>query len=230
MRIVHVDDDVRGKKVADNFFRRGLQADDTKFETYEDWEQVDKDITSGDLAYVYILDNDIPYDRAGGSVAQQIHDKAQELQLSGQLDHPVLVITLLCSNPDKVREIFGDGLQKRSIPVLSRVTDVFLCGFYIGNAIEKYRKKMEKEIPTFDQWLQETDIGLLRDRKNSDSVTSINGKAMAETEEGSCFIPLPDFVQAKWDLLVDRMRAENPANRQLLERVFRPTSGPAKEM
>ena len=59
MRIVRIDDDIRGKRISDMFFKTGLKADGIRYESYDDWDPIMKDLESGDLAYAYILDNEI---------------------------------------------------------------------------------------------------------------------------------------------------------------------------
>ena len=156
-------------------------------------------------------------------MAQDIHDKARQLQNEGRLDHPVLVITLLCSAQQKVQEIYGSELAQRSIPVLHKSSEVALCGFYIGAVLEGYRTQPEKEIPTFDRWLMETNLGFLRENKNYEAALSINGKIMVYSTDGSCYTPLLDFIRVNMDKISDHLNREgNPQYIPLLERAVNP--------
>lgn len=92
--VVYIEDSADWREMIGSAFEKGLANKDTKVEPRGDFDELHKELKSGKLADVYILDNEIVgEDKEGSEMAQAIKDRASEL------GRDVLVITLLCSSP-----------------------------------------------------------------------------------------------------------------------------------
>lgn len=151
-KIVHIDDDMSQRERLGALFGKGFANEHITFEQRPDFEEVQRELVSGDLADVYILDNDIEgYSTRGGAIATQIHDRAIA---AGK---EVIIVTLLSSNPEGVRREYGDALGERGIAALNKIKDSTIVGFYVGNALEPLINRPTGtegriKVPTFSEW------------------------------------------------------------------------------
>lgn len=83
-------------------------------------------------------------------MAVKIHERATELRKN------VLVITMLCSNPQWVVNHYGLDFEKIGIPVFDKVSHPMICGFYIGRCIR------EGVNVSLHDWVQEQGMVLPR--------------------------------------------------------------------
>lgn len=164
--------------------KNGFKQDGVEVDPRTDFQQLKQELKEGDLADVYILDNEIAGEeegKEGGQMAQAIFDRAKEL------GRDVLIITMLCSNPDGVREQYGQELDIREIPVLHKNIHASLCAFFIGRCLT--RGKIG-----FQDWLKEEGVVL---PEYDEATKGIDGKIYTQVESskpGSFFQPLREFA------------------------------------
>lgn len=183
-RIVHCEDGSWGPRLHD-MFENGF-GDKVEFELRPNFSKLKEEIASGKLGEAYILDNEITEDDQvqGGKMAQLIYDKAQEL------GRDVIIISLLCSNPEGVRKKYGDELDTRGIPILNKTFQALFAAFYIGRCLTKGKIG-------FSQWLTEEGLVLPINDEGSKNLTAmlyISGPAENERYEGSFMQPMRDYL------------------------------------
>ncbi len=148
MKIVYVEDGDFRYSFAPSLLN-GLKQDGVEIAIRETLDESIEELEQGNLADVYILDNEIlPGDMTGAEFALKIKEKARAL------GKEVLVISLLCSNPDEVRKEFGPQFTEYGIPVLSKNYHAAFCAFFVGACIR------EGKALQFEQWLQREEFSL----------------------------------------------------------------------
>jgi len=131
----------------------------------------------------------------GATIAQQIYD------IAASLGKKVIVLNLLCSNPDTVIKTYGRDLGSRNIPVLSKFTDAALAGFWIANCISAGRKI------EFTDWLKETttlrydptkyDVGRSMNLEARKAIQTALSLSIMDGDESGCFFQPPrDYIDA----------------------------------
>lgn len=177
IRVKYVEDGGYGPAIR-SAFRTGLQRSDRSVTVEHDLDFYDvlAELESGNLADVYIFDNEITgeYDQIGAEIAMRVYDKAHEL------NKDVLVITLLCSNTSEVRKQYGTGLFDRGVPILQKNFHASTCGFYVAACIEA-----ESTIP-FDKWVRREGINLKSGSEGvGGDIQVIEGRMLSTAEDNS---------------------------------------------
>lgn len=218
-KVVYIDDSLELRMLAGEAFKVGLTKDDTEVEIREDFELLLEEISTGNLADVYILDNEIAgADDEGAVMAQKIHDRAKELGKN------VLVITLLCSNPEGVYKEYGEGLKSRSIPVLHKRFQAAICGFYVGKVLRDGQSLL------FEEWLKTEGITLpdTSSGRNDQTVRDVSDNILLAIfdsnpprgifpEAGAFFEPPRDFITRCEQKITQFMK---PNAKELLRETF----------
>lgn len=206
--IVHVEDGPFGDMFKSQL-ENGLAGDGVSFELRKDFVKLREELKSGDLAWCYILDNEVLDSARGAQMALEIHRCAQEL------GREVLVITMLCSAPDEVRKEYGDVLDDCQIPILSKLGHAALCGFWIGACI-----KNEAMIP-FDEWIR-SGGGVLNE--DSMSIRAVQNRLLVmiqNREPGGFYQPVSEYVRDRRDDITEYMSSDEI---QTLDEMFPPQS------
>lgn len=196
LNIVHVDDSGNVLSLMKEFIENGFKSKDrvVSLRQEKNFKGVEQDIATGNLAHVYILDNEITGgDKEGAEIAQEIYDKAET---EGR---KVIVINLLSSNPEGVMDLYGEELRNRDIPVLNKITEAHLCFFYIGDCLNRLIKG-ENKLP-FEGWLKENGIRRIEEgnlaREKILSLVKIQRRLQAFITiraEGAFWTPEGDFI------------------------------------
>ncbi|MDO8610666.1 MAG: hypothetical protein Q7R95_09040 [bacterium] len=215
-RIVWVEDSADVRFSLGRMFQNGFKRDGVEYEERPDLNVTKDEIKSGNLADVYILDNEITgaSDIEGAQIAQEIYDAAN------RLGRKVIVVTLLCSNPKTVHKLYGDELDKRQIPVLQKLSDAPLIGFWIGACIaqDKYM--------SLNDWLKESSTQLLDDEhiieqrkavQNAISVSIMDGKDM-----GVFYQPPRDYIDGHMNDIKPFLNYSNSF--EIMNRIFPPVN------
>lgn len=195
LRIVHVDDSENILKLMKEVLEWGFKSEKGTVELRQDknFDRVEEDIKNGNLADVYILDNEITErrDLEGAEIAQRIHGRAGK---------PVVIISLLSSNPDGVVKKYGKELNFRSIPTLSKVTEAHLCFFYVGDCLRRLADEERKL--TFEEWLEEQRIERKKESElgaeETLSLKAIQDRMLAYVSmggEGAFWVSLDKFLK-----------------------------------
>lgn len=178
-------------------FRNGF-GEDVVVDDREDFQELFKELEKGDLASVYILDNEIVgEDKQGAEMAQIIYKRANDL------GREVLVITMLCSAPKRVREKYGEGLASKGIPILDKNAHAAICGFYIGSCLQKGKKI------AFDDWLTKEGIALPESRQETQDVQTAIMLEMELGEAGGFYLNPRDFITRNLEGITQYMRPES---------------------
>ena len=203
-RIVYIEDGPWRATIGPAF-KKGLAAEGVSYEERADFDQLKEELRGGDLAEVYILDNEITGDTSqGAKLACQIKQRAQEL------GREVTIISLLCSNPDAVKEIYGSELSVLDIPVGYKLTEAPQVGFYAAACLKAGRQL------NYQGWLREA--GLIRPGSSVNEVVVQNGiMAQMEFVEGGFYSDPCGFVQTHLKQITEDM---TPVTKRELERLF----------
>lgn len=208
-RVVYIEDGP-WREVLAPAFKNGLAREDVEVENRGNFDKLRQEIGLGDLANVYILDNEITGDREeGAQIAQKIHDRAKEL------GKEVLIITMLCSNPKGVRDTYGDELDKRGIPVLHKNAHAALCGFYVGRCLGKGKVSLE-------DWLTQEGVNLPEFNTRIQMVSGEICGSVEKSASGGFYISLRDFVTRNRDELTRSLEPEEVSE---LNKMLPVTSG-----
>ncbi|MBM3254537.1 MAG: hypothetical protein FJZ16_09810 [Candidatus Omnitrophica bacterium] len=189
----------------------GLAKDGVVVNARENFAELRRALATGELADVYILDNEIVgEDKEGAQMALAIRQRACEMR------REVLVITLLCSAPIEVRKTYGGSLDKNGIPICSKLTDAAIVGFYIARCIDTGKVLSLKE------WLTAEGISM---PENTREARDVQTKLVvrAEMEEAGGFYLGPREFIARYKERITRFM--EPGSIRELDRLFPVGSG-----
>lgn len=209
IRIVHIEDGF-ARKAFEPVFANGFARPNTLFESRPDFSVLRNELTTGNLASVYILDNEIVGDsegKQGGEFATEIIRRSMELQ------RPTLVATLLCSNPLGVRQMYGAELDECKIPTFSKSSQAPICGFWTARCID------EDRIIPIDEYLALEGINLPSEELTAWSVQKEVMDTIKNASPGSFYFHPREFVYAHEQELSTWLK---PEERQELQRIFPP--------
>lgn len=216
-RIVWVEDSKDMRSTLGGMFKKGFTKEGVKYEERPNFDSTMREVATGDLADVYIFDNEVlggESDIYGAEVAKQVVDSAKKL------GKEVIVVTLLCSNPEDVQRVHGDELKKRGVPALQKNSDAPLLGFWIGACIQA-----GKNI-SLEDWLRETSTVLINEdyleqRKmvvqSALAVNIMDGKDL-----GDFFKPPRDYIDSHMNDLKPYL--VYPGSFELMNKIFPPVS------
>lgn len=208
-RIEYIEDG-SWRDILEPVFKKGLERESIIVNAREDFTQLKQDLELGNLADVYILDNEIAGDHdRGAEMALKIHEKATEM------DKEVLVITLLCSAPDKVKETHGGSLNEKGIPILSKLTDAGICGFFVGRCIRE-----DKNLD-FNAWIKSEGIQMPQNTPEGRGVQNAITIRMEKVEPGGFYLKPREFIEKYREGIT---RSMDSATIREMDRIF-PTGG-----
>lgn len=164
----------------------------------KDFTELKADLKTGNLADVYILDNEIAGEgEEGAQMALEIHKRAFELSKE------VLIITILCSAADKVRELYGDKLDAKGIPICFKLTDAAIIGFYIGRCLE------EGKTVDFQQWLTSEGITMPKNKSEAREVQNMVTTQIEIAESGGFYLKPREFIRANREGVIKYISPES---------------------
>lgn len=210
-RIEYIEDG-HWRQTLEPAFTNGFAGEGVSVVAREDFTELKADLKTGNLADVYILDNEITgKDEEGAEMALEICKRATEL------DRDVLVITMLCSNPDTVRKVYGDELDENGIPICCKLTDAAIIGFYIGRCLK------EGTTIDFQEWLTSEGITMPENTKKTRDVQSeITSTLEYGAEPGGFYLRPREFIGQNREGITRFMRPESIRE---LDRLFPVSNG-----
>lgn len=226
-KIVHIDDDISHLERLGAIFRKGFDNEHITFEQRPDFDEVQRELVSGDLADVYILDNDIEgHATRGGAIATQIHDRAEA---AGK---EVIIVTLLSSNPEGVRREYGNALNERGIVALNKIKDSAIVGFYVGNALEPLINRPAGtegriKVPTFSEWSSHEGVTVSQGGLIPAMDVDYHIGRVIRMGEGGDFFRRPSAFLAEHRAVLEGKLDD--AGRTELARIFAPRPGSSPE-
>lgn len=188
IRIEYVEDGLANLELIGGMFEQGLKRKGVVFEGRSDFSQLNMELEGlrpDDLPDVLILDHEAPGGK-GADLAIKAKNKAREL------GKELIVINLLCSAPWVVKNEFGSALENERIPVLNKLSDAAMLGFYLGECIGKDGKLKNIEL---NDWLK-TEGLTMRENETSETRAVNNSILTAITcaESGGFFMKPRLFI------------------------------------
>lgn len=176
-KVVYIEDSPSQRKVIGDFLTDSLANNLVEVDVRKDLKDIRKEIDSGDLPDVLISDDWI--ETSGEGVGRGVEIAEEILRKAQEIGKDILVVTLLCSNPEEARKYFkerklDDGTVLSDIvSSLDKVTEAGLCGLFVANVLKKGKRLPDGSLRTFENWLQKEGITRISEREHELNI-SIN--------------------------------------------------------
>ncbi|NTU46350.1 hypothetical protein HGA88_01870 [Candidatus Roizmanbacteria bacterium] len=194
-RVMYVEDSENWLEMVGEHLTTGLQSSNTLVETSPNFDLVRRDLRNGNLPQILITDNDIEGENTrGAQIALQLRRASEELR------QPIVLITLLCSNPEGVQRIYGEQLTANRIQNLDKREDAGMLGFYCGDILNNLPQlERDRSIPNYGDWLNKNEISY--SQESTRTRIDLNNNLITSTKPGCLYLPPKDFILNNWDEL-----------------------------